>query len=321
MRATLIRPKSAANRDLRRHQYEADRHSHHFQTEYFALIAKQNFRLFDGLAENESRVRKSMADTRRYDRPDPLVPGDIAETVPIVIRVEPLDSLDLAEQLYIQGKTEKDVAVLSMANAQIPGGAYLEGAGAQEEALCRRTTLYFTINPEQGFHPIPRHSAIFSPDVLVFRKSDRKGCDPLLDRKERWWTNIISIAAIARPPLNASGTDFARRNDKEYTREQIKTMLRVAAWEGKGYLVLSAFGCGAFRNPPHTVARLFREVLQDVEFVGRFQAIYFAIMDRRDSQNYEIFKDVLGGLTIWGKRQLPVESAAAFEYEQLMNAL
>lgn len=304
MRAALIKPHGDAKRDPRTHQYAADLHSSHFQTEYFVFVAEQNFRLFHGLVENESRLRKSIATTKRYDHPSPLVPGHNAEAVPITVRVEPLDSLDLAKHLYIQGKTERDVAVLSMANAQIPGGAYLEGAGAQEEALCRRSTLYLTIGPEQGFHPIPQHSAIFSPDVLVFRQSDRNGCDPILDWRERWWTNIISIAAIARPSLNSSGTDFARRNDREDTREQIKTMLRVAALEGKGYLVLSAFGCGAFRNPPEAIAGLFREVLQDVEFVGRFEAIYFAIMDRKGTRNYEIFNNMLGGLTVWGK--LPV---------------
>jgi uncharacterized protein (TIGR02452 family) len=215
----------------------------------------------------------------------------------IPIRVVPRDSLDTAELLYAEGKY---VAVLNMANATTPGGAYLTGAGAQEEALCRRSTLYITIAPEQRFHPIPPCGAIYSPDVLVVRKSDEESCG-LLDPQRRWWTNIISIAAIRRPPLNRAGTDFAFREDSEDTKTRIRTLLRVAALENIGHLVLGALGCGAFKNPPEAVATLFKEVLQEREFGGRFEGIWFAIMDRSGSRNYDIFKDKLGGLEIWGR--------------------
>jgi len=61
---------------------------------------------------------------------------------------------------------------------------------------------------------------------------------------------------------------------------------------------LSALGCGAFRNPPMAVAQLFKEVSTDHEFQGRFQRIWFSILDRRGSQNYQIFQHVLGELQI-----------------------
>ena len=75
-------------------------------------------------------------------------------------------------------------------------------------------------------------------------------------------------------------------------------MLRVAAREGKKNLVLSALGCGAFRNPPKAVAKLLKEVLKEKEFGGRFEGIWFSIMDRKGSRNYDIFRKVLDGLTI-----------------------
>ena len=44
-------------------------------------------------------------------------------------------------------------------------------------------------------------------------------------------------------------------------------------------LVLSAFGCGAFGNPPSDIARLFAEVLGEPEFAQAFKGISFAIID------------------------------------------
>ena len=184
-----------------------------------------------------------------------------------------------------------------MANAGTPGGGYLVGAGAQEEALCRRSTLYLSIGPHRNFHPIPDHGAIYSPDVLVVRKSDDEGCG-LLSQDARWWTSVISIAAIARPRLNGSGKDFESKADKEDTRQRIRSLFRVAVLEGRKNLVLGALGCGAFKNPPRAVATLFREVLREKEFGGRFEGIWFAIIERSGSQNFEIFKEVLDGMVI-----------------------
>jgi uncharacterized protein (TIGR02452 family) len=184
-----------------------------------------------------------------------------------------------------------------MANETTPGGGYLTGAGAQEEALCRRSSLYATIGPGHGFHPIRQPGAIFSPDVLVMRKSDEQGCEQL-HPGQMWWTSVITVAAVFRPPLSISGTDFARMEDKEEMRARIKTLFRVIVWSGKKSLVLSALGCGAFGNPPEAVAQLFKEVLQEDEFCGRFQGIWFAILDRKGSRNFQAFGKVFDKLVV-----------------------
>ena len=63
-------------------------------------------------------------------------------------------------------------------------------------------------------------------------------------------------------------------------------------------LVLSAFGCGAFENPPRHMAELFKCVLQEDEFRNRFAEIVFAILKRDETENkkgnYESFRDVFG---------------------------
>ena len=86
--------------------------------------------------------------------------------------------------------------------------------------------------------------------------------------------------------------------DREDTRERIRTVLRVAAAEGRKNLVLSALGCGAFKNPPRAVAVLFRDVLREREFGGRFEGIWFSVIERSGSGNYEVFNQILDGMEI-----------------------
>jgi uncharacterized protein (TIGR02452 family) len=310
-RDDLPQPRDNRRPRTQERRYEPDHHSTLMpRAEYYIRIAEQNRRFFRSLIETDKRVRASQTAARLYPFTHPLPPvGSHGEATlpyaPIAIRVVPGDSLDTAEYLYAEGKG--DIAVLNMANSTSPGGSYLSGAGAQEEALCRRSTLYLTIGPEHNFHPIPEQGAIYSPDVLVVRRSDQEECR-LLPPESRWWTNIISVAAICRPPLNAAGTDFAITKDREDMKARIRTLFRVAVIERKVNLVLSALGCGAFRNPPETVATLFKEVLQEDEFGERFEGIWFAIMDRKGSRNYNIFRETLDRLRIWGKQSTNVES-------------
>ena len=85
----------------------------------------------------------------------------------------------------------------------------------------------------------------------------------------------------------------------ESTKERIRTVLRVAWLEGKRNLVLAAMGCGAFKNPPRQVAGLFRGVLiGEEEFRGRFEGVWFAVIERGGTGNFAIFKDVLDGFEI-----------------------
>jgi hypothetical protein len=93
-----------------------------------------------------------------------------------------------------------------------------------------------------GFYPIPDHGAIYSSNVLVLRKSDADGC-AILSPDKRWWTSVISVAAIAGPRLKASGKEYARDEDKQDMVERIRTVLRVAATEQRKNIILGALGC------------------------------------------------------------------------------
>jgi uncharacterized protein (TIGR02452 family) len=272
-------------------------------TGHFVFIAHQNpvliHDLEQGLEQLSHRLHQSRTRATLHVRPPRILTRMYQPPPPTArVHVVPLDSLDVVDIiLRSSGVPESDIVVLNMANETTPGGGYLMGAGGQEEALCRQSSLYETIGPGHGFHPIHQPGAIFSPDVLVMRKSDEQGCEQL-HPSQMWWTSVISVAAVFRPPLSFSGTDFARMEDKEEMRARMKTLFRVIVWSGKKRLVLSALGCGAFRNPPEAVAQLFKEVLQEDEFRGSFQGIWFAILDGKASRNFQAFRKVFDKLVV-----------------------
>lgn len=182
-------------------------------------------------------------------------------------------------------------AVLNMANRHYAGGGVQGGSGAQEENVFRRTTAFASLFqysdlageysvPENGefSYPMPRESGgIYTPELLAFRSSEDTGYY-LLDSP--YPVDLITVPAINRPETDTRGGELLIAGHMvEATREKIRAILRIGFAHGHDSLVLSAFGCGAFANPPGHVARLFREVLNEEEFHNAFRLIVFAIIE------------------------------------------
>ena len=192
------------------------------------------------------------------------------------VQVVNADCLDVAHLVVARGEQP---VVLNMANRQNPGGGVLGGAGAQEENLFRRSNLLWSLyqfapyaseygvppNAEGLRYPIPRQSGgIYSPPSSVFRSSEATGYAFLA---QPYHTAFVTVPAIPRPDVvEREGRLWLTEPMAEATRRKIQAIFRIAALNGHTSLVLSAFGCGAYRNPAHHVARLFREVLAEAEF-------------------------------------------------------
>jgi uncharacterized protein (TIGR02452 family) len=204
------------------------------------------------------------------------------------------DCLDVARRLI-----EPDFipAVLNMANRRNPGGGVHTGAGAQEESLFRRSSLLWSLyqfapyaheygvatHPTQAY-PIPRESGgIYTPPAAVFRSSEATGYSFLGDPFQ---AAFVTVPAINDPEtFERDGQLWLTEAMALATLVKIRAILRIAAHHGHADLVLGAFGCGAFRNPPHHVARLFRDALGEAEFRGVFRRVVFAILDDRNAFN------------------------------------
>lgn len=161
---------------------------------------------------------------------------------------------------------------LNFANGITPGGGFLSGAKAQEEALCRSSALYATLvgDPMYAEHrkrPLPDSTdwAILSPNVPVFRN------DGGTSLERPWLLSFITCAAPYVPGVGQpmSGNLLQRR---------IHRVLEIARAYGYVTIVLGAWGCGAFENDARRTALDFRQAIAQ-EFAGAFSDIVFAITD------------------------------------------
>lgn len=234
-----------------------------------------------------------------------------------------LDRYDKPARIWISQKKsleaaaayrDKKVAVLNFASASNPGGGVTRGASAQEECLCRCSSLYLNLNTQsmkEGFYyphrqrqdPLHNDDIIYTPGVLVF-KSDTSY--PRLLPEEEWYeVGVITCAApnLRSLPSNVSHEGdrgkSARISDMDLLRlheKRLRRILQVAILEGRDSLILGAFGCGAFANNPGVVATAAANVLPD--YLYAFQTIEYAIYcSPRDASNYRIFRQTLKPIT------------------------
>lgn len=212
-------------------------------------------------------------------------------------------SLEAAEHYAKQGKR---VCVLNFASATNPGGGVVNGSSAQEECICRCTTLYPCLNTDamwQSFYalhrklgnPLYNNDCIYTPNVCVF-KSDTSFPEPL--PQEEWWSvNILTCAApnLRERPSNAmnpcAGNKAAKITPAELEKlltSRIDRIFEIAADNENDVLISGAFGCGAFRNPPEIVAKVFYEVMQ--KYLNQFETIEYAVYHtEREIANYDAF--------------------------------
>ncbi|KOG46290.1 MULTISPECIES: TIGR02452 family protein [Streptomyces] len=248
------------------------------------ILAAGGYRTRSGRqVELAAALAEAKAGTRIYG-PNRVIPDErlVSGGGVTVVEVTGESSTVAARRLATATAADPDpapVAVLNFASARNPGGGYVRGAKAQEEALCRASALYETLLEAPEYYEIHRAErstfytdrVIHSPGVPVFR-DDRGG---LLETPFR--------AGFLTSPAPNAGT--IRRQEPERVAEipgalarRAELVLEVAAVHGYRRLVLGAWGCGVFRNDPEQVAEAFRGLLAG-RFAGVFERVVFGILD------------------------------------------
>ena len=228
---------------------------------------------------------------------------------PAIIKVTNRDTFTAAKEYanIINSTNEGFVGVLNFASSTNPGGGVTKGSTAQEECLCRCSNLYLTLYQEKCIREyynvnkkymsnLGSDAIIYSRNIYVFKDKNYN----MLPVKDRFYVDVLTCAApnLRENPRNQYNSDASEEKltltDEELYNIHVKrarNILNVAVKNEDDYLILGAFGCGAFRNNPEIVAKAYKDVLQDYMYC--FKVIDFAIIDGKYSNNYEIFKRIL----------------------------
>ncbi|MCD8328939.1 MAG: TIGR02452 family protein [Ruminococcus sp.] len=212
---------------------------------------------------------------------------------------ENADSLALAQNKYKalkeSGEANPEILLLNLASATHPGGHTRQGASAQEEDLCRRTSLLLSLESEAAKKyyqynetlktRMGSDSIIFSPNVEVIKSVS----DPL---DAPFPVSVISCAA---PMVRLGLEGMSQQEYEAMLLNRINGILLVAASCGYRHLILGAFGCGIYGNDATLVSDLFARAIRYFSFNGKdssqlFDSIQFAVLCRPEKDyNFKEF--------------------------------
>lgn len=242
-----------------------------------------------------------------YDTPD-ILESRYSKAKVLVNKHKTLEAALLIRHKYPEAK----VAIHNFASATNPGGGVKKGSRAQEECLCRTTTLYPVLDTDANwkryykFHrarhnQIYTDACIYTPGIIAMKTDDDI---PRRMAKEDWMKlDVLTCAAPnlrERPsnamnsapgkPIRMADVDLLALHEK-----RARHLFSVAAMNRVDILILGAFGCGAFQNKPEVVAKAYASVLPD--FLHQFQVVEFAVYcTPRDTGNYVAFYNTLSKL-------------------------
>jgi len=249
------------------------------------LFKKGEYTSRDGQKHNlKDYLQFSTEQTRIYREAgscDPKKPR-FAHTL---FEVRSQNCVEMAYDLSFRGG---NTLVLNLANSFDFGGAYLKARGTQEEEISRCTGLAPAVNKHHGvqlkeFYPLHSQNhagpagGLYTPQVLVIRmgmQNDYQFYDQPMP------IAIATFAAYDKPELDWTDSRHPRMQGEKlkWTREKVRTIYQCAYENGHDTLVLGAFGCGAFANPPDHIAELFKDA-GEKEYKGCFRYIGFAVLE------------------------------------------
>jgi len=210
------------------------------------------------------------------------------------IIITPNRTLEAVYKYYAINDKKEKIGVLNFASAKYPGGDVWNGARAQEESLCRASTLYSCLNTKYlkekyySYHIKKKNEytdrIIYIPNILVF-KSDDNIFSQNLDEKK--WYNIDIISCAAH---NQKAFKLKDEKLKEINYNKIKAIIECAVENNIDNLILGAFGCGVFANDPKLVSKTFKKILIDENYYKYFKNVHFAIFTTlKEKKNLDEF--------------------------------
>lgn len=201
---------------------------------------------------------------------------------------------DVREQIFNPEYMNKRIGIMNFANAFTPGGGFLLGANAQEEAICRSSYLYpellkipefYDISTLESKHGLATSMLIDSKNVKFIANHHDKYV-PVNKQKS------VQVITVAAPDCNYM--NMTHKSNQKKVHKELKTRMTMTLRQMKknqdDVVILGAFGCGIFKNNPETVASIWKELLSSPEFKNSFEIIIMAMYNK--DCNYQTFRHV-----------------------------
>ena len=215
------------------------------------------------------------------------------DRLPFTVKVVRQDCLEAAADIV--KKFGVKPVVLNMANSRHMGGGVESGCGAQEENMFRRTGCYLnrstglfgdsdmkafekgnTYTSEFSRHIYGLHQVIPVYDSMCFKKEE---AEMYADRDK---ADVFPFFELRSAAQNLSHKGHF---DKKLCKRQIVAQFNTLEALNVKAVVLSAFGCGAFKNPVDEVAQVYKTVIDEVLEKGacaNLKVIIFALINPND---------------------------------------
>lgn len=207
------------------------------------------------------------------------------------------------------GRTSR-ICLINAASGGSPGSGWMDSKKFQEDAICRRSTLYDALmNPCEGetrssFYPL-ENGGIYSPNIIIHRGGPANNYTMYETRAECTVISVVSVSRQENPRLRPDGS-YCFPEERAAQREKMVTALRIAAKNGHRNIVIGSFGSvnrevpeyssrrekrgGGIGgegpvsderldvNPIKEVSELWASLLdRDEEFLGYFDKVVFIV--------------------------------------------
>lgn len=169
----------------------------------------------------------------------------------------------------------RKIIALNFANALYAGGAYVLGADAQEESLCRASLLYYTIRGAKRFYRTNRlRCSTFYTDGMIL--SER--VPVIRNDSGELLSESFTVDFVTCPAVNRSFTlPWLKSRVNGIMERRIEKIVSFMQSREPEVMVLGAFGCGAFGNRRKDVLPLFERAIN--KYTDGSAEIIFAIPD------------------------------------------
>lgn len=256
---------------------------------YMAHVAKQH------TAEMESKytgeIKTSINGVKEYTE-DTIRENVISSNYKTNVHILDMDSVTAIFSSKFKEQINPNIniriAVLNFASYKNPGGRFIDGSRAQEEALCHESTLYNVLKEfDESYYKPNRdrlNNALYHSNLLYVPRV-------VFERDSIYaFSDVITCAAPNKGVAMRYGK-VSKERYLETLRERIDAVLYSAYDNHVDTLILGAFGCGVFKNDPSDVAVIFKEFI-DTKYNGVFKEIIFPIPQDKKRMNLDTFRKV-----------------------------